>query len=209
MTSPKRVPRRRLGHGSWRRGYFYNSRNGSEYFGRRNKNWADNDGHLSAPDENDQCAWVRTHGAPETFYLTKRDRFEHHTWAVLSKIRRTHGAEVYSLDTARKAFADNHRNGLGTEWEVKNINPWDDPKHLNDAMQRLARHAAEVYGANWRRYVNVKVLTTWGLPYALRICRAAHDAGIPTLLSVRGRFRYQRFIGHEEITYVRGSLVIR
>lgn len=206
---PRKVPPRRLGHENWRRGYFANSRAGSDHFARLGKNWADNDGHLSAPDEQGRCTWIRAHGTPETFWLAKGDRFENHTWAELSKKHRRVGAQVYELGTVRRAFADNHRAGLGTEWDVKNVHPWDTEEILDDAMRRLANHAEDIYGPNWRKLVNVKVLTTWGLPYALKICRAAHKAGIPTLLSVRGRHRFNRFRGHPEIIYVRGSAVIR
>lgn len=176
---------------------------------RLHKNWVDNDGHLSAPNLEGKCTWIRAHGTPETFWLPKGDRFENHTWEELSKLHKRVGAQTYQLDDARKAFIDNHRAGLGTEWDVKNVAPWATPEILDDAMGRLARHAEAAYGPNWRKYVNVKVLTTWGLPYALKICRAAHAHGIPTLLSVRGKHRFNRFAGHEEITYVRGSVVIR
>lgn len=206
---PSRVPSRRLGHEPWRRGYLVNSRVGSDLMKRRGKNWVDNDGHLSAPDAAGRCAWVRGHGAPETFWLKKGDRFENHTHAELSKLHRKVGAQTYHLDDARQAFTDNHHAGLGTEWDVKNVEPWDTEAILDDAMARLAAHAAAVYGTSWRKHVNVKVLTTWGLPYALRVCQAAHKHGIPTLVSVRGKHRFNRFAGHTEITYVRGSAVVR
>ena len=208
-AGPTRVPPRRLGHETWRRGYFVNSSYGSERMAHLGKNWVDNDGHLSAPNEHGQCAWIRAHGTPEQFWLPRGDRFENHTWEDLSKRHRRVRGRVYSLDNARPALIDNHRAGLGTEWDVKNVHPWDTEAILDDAMARFARHAEDVYGEHWRDFVNVKVLTTWGLPYALKICAAAHKHGIPTLLSVRGRHRFNRFTGHEEITYVRGSAVIR
>ena len=204
---PRRVPKRRLGHKSWRRDAFVNSRAGSEAMAELGKDWVDNDGQCSAPDGDQPPAWVNAHGAPSRFWLPKGDRFQNHTWAELSKMHRRVNGAVVSLRDARHAFRDNAAHDLGTEWDVKNLRPWD--SYLDDLMARLARHAEDAYGKNWRKRVNVKVLTTWGLPYALKVCRAAHKHGIPTLLSVRGKHRFNRFIGHTEITYVRGSAVIR
>lgn len=206
---PSKVPPRRLHHENWRRGYRVNSAWGAYDAKHLGKTWIDNDGHISAPDGDAKPTWVNSHGTPETFWLPKGDRFENHTWTELSRMRKKRGGEVFHLRDLRRTLLDNATYDIGTEWDVKNLRPWASDENLDDLMARFARHAKAAYGRRWQQRVNMKTVTEWGLPYSLRLCRAAHKHDIPTLLSVRGKHRFNRFIGHEEVTYVRGSAVIR
>lgn len=179
---------------------------GSDDAKRAGCDWIDNDGHLSRVMLGSAWAWINAHGAPETIWLEHGDKFEHHDAAWLLKLHRVVAGHVYQLRDAAATFRDNHRNGLGTEWEVKNLSPWTSPAILAAAFARLSTHARQVYGPHWQARVNVKVVST--MPGALEICRAAHAAGIPTLLTVRGRDRFKRYAGHGYITFVRGSSVV-
>ena len=201
MYLPRR-PRWSTYHRNWRRAYVANSRYGSAAARRRRKARIDNDGQRSIDFE-----WINEHGAPSRFWFAKGDRAKEHPAEELLKRSRVVGRRVYPLRSALEAFGDNAAEGVGTEWEVKNLRPITD-EQLAAMMADLAHAAADAYGPHWRRHVVVKVLTDLpgGLRYALRVCRAAHAAGLRTMLLVRGRDRLRRFRGHTEITYVRGSL---
>jgi hypothetical protein len=213
VTGPTRAPRHATSHRGWRRAYITNSRRGSVLAQRAHRHWTDNDFHLTEPSEPaaTDCAWCNAHGAPERFWLPRGDRFEHHTAVELFKRDRVYGGHLYHLRNAREALVDNHEHGLGTEFEVKDVRPWNTPEILDAAFGRLATHALEVYGPDWRRHLVVKVLTNLGggEAYALQICAAAHAHGIPTMLLARGRARFHTYAGHPEVTWVRGSAVIR
>lgn len=212
-TGPARARRCRTYHRTWQTAYFANSPRGSAAAQRAGDQRIDNDFHLTAPSALGltDCSWCNAHGAPERFWLARGDRFERHLAAVLFKRDRVYGGHLYHLRNAHEALVDNHRHGLGTEFEVKDVRPWNTPEILDAAFARLAAHALQVYGPDWRAHLVVKVLTNLGggEAYALQICAAAHAHGIPTMLLARGRARWKTYAGHPEVTWVRGSLVIR
>lgn len=192
-------------HRNWRTAYIANSRYGSVLARRRRKARIDNDGQRSI-----DYQWINEHGAPSRFWFAKHDRAKEHPAAELLKRSRVIGHRVYPLRSSLEAFRNNAAHGVGTEWEVKDLRPIRDDQ-LDAMLGQLARDAADAYGPDWQQYVVVKVLSDLGggMSYALRVCRAAHAAGFRTILLARGRARFRRFRAHSEITYVRGSLVIR
>lgn len=204
---PRRAPGRRVYHRNWRRGYVVNSIYGALAAAAAAFGWIDNDFHLSKWGR----VWLNAHGAPERFWLRRGQRFESIPWRVLAKRQRVVGRRVFKLRSAHQTLIDNHAHGLNTEFEVKDVKPWDTPVILDAAFARLARMARAVYGEDWQKRLVVKVLTnlSGGEAYALKVCRHAHAHGIPTMLLVRGKARFKRYAGHTEITWVRGSLVIR
>lgn len=189
-------------HRNWRWAYVANSRYGSAKARRKGKRRIDNDGQRSI-----DFAWINEHGAPSRFWFAKGDRAKEHRAEQLLRLSRVIGRRTFPLRSAAEAFRDNAAQGVGTEWEVKDLRPITD-EDLDAMFADLARDAEAAYGPRWHREVVVKVLTDLGggLHYALRICRAAHRNGHRTMLLVRGRDRLRRFKGHTEITYVRGSL---
>lgn len=202
MTSPRRAPVGRTLHRNWRRAHVANSRFGSAAAQARHCKRIDNDGQRSIDYE-----WINEHGAPSRFWFAKGDRAKEHPAADLLKRSRIVGRRVYPLRSSLEAFRDNAAHGVGTEWEVKDLRPITD-EQLAAMFAQLAQDAEDAYGPDWRRHVLVKVLTDLGggVPYALRVCRAAHAAGFRTMLLARGRARFRTFRVHPEVTYVRGSL---
>lgn len=204
---PKRAPRRRVGHRRWRTSYVTNSARGAVIARDNGEHWIDNDWHLTKYGQD----WGNDHGAPLHLFFRKGDRMERHTSEdVFGRSVIINGHE-YHVRHLREALEDNHKNGLGTEVEIKDVRPWATAPILHARMAELARTAEEVYGPEWRKHVNVKVLSNLGggIRYALKVCRIAHAHGIPTILLARGRARFMRFRNHPAITYVRGSAVIR
>jgi hypothetical protein len=189
-------------HRNWRWAYVANSRRGSRLARAKRKRKIDNDGQRSI-----DYQWINEHGAPSRFWFAKGDRAKEHRAAELLGRARVVGRHTYPLRSSLEAFRDNAAESRDTEWEVKDLRPITDAQ-LGAMMADLARDAEDAYGPDWRKHVVVKVLTDLGggLPYALRICRAAHATGIPTMLLARKRARFRRFHGHTEITYIRGSL---
>lgn len=202
---PRKAPGRRVYHRPWQQGYLVNSKQGSAAAKKAGYDWGDFDHHLSLGGEK----WVNAHGAPEKFWGTKR--FESQSWAALSKKHRTVKGQVYSLRTGGQTLHDNARLGLKTEFEVKDVRPYDSLPQLERAFQRLAVAAQDAYGKTWREHVVVKVLTnlSGGEAFALRVCQAAHGAGFKTMLLARGRSRYKTFAGKTYVDYVRGSVRVR
>lgn len=201
MTYRPRRPTWSTYHRNWRWAYIANSRYGSKAAKVQRSARIDNDGQRSL-----DYQWINEHGAPSRFWFAKGDRAKEHPAAELLKRSRTLGRRTYPLRSAAEAFRDNAAHGIGTEWEVKDLRPVSDA-HLTAMMADLAHAAHAAYGPDWHRHVVVKVLTNLGggLPYALRICRAAHALDIPTMLLPRGRDRWRRFSGRTAVTYVRGS----
>jgi hypothetical protein len=167
----------------------------------------DNDFHLT----HGGADWGNDHGAPLHLFFPKGDRMERHASDDVFGRRVVVNGREYHVRRLREALEDNHRHGLDTEIEIKDVRPWATPEIFDARFAEIAAAAAAVYGPDWRRHVVVKVLTNLGggLRYALKVCRFAHKHGIPTMLLARGRARFMRFRGHPEITYVRGSAVIR
>lgn len=204
MYRPRR-PHWSTYHRNWRRAYIANSRYGAAQARRRRKARIDNDGQRSA-----DFRWINEHGAPSRFWFARGDSAKEHAAGQLLKRSRVIGRRTFPLRSDAEAFRDNAAEGRGTEWEVKNLLPITD-EQLDAMMADLAADAEAAYGPDWPKHVVVKVLTNLrgGLRYALRVCRAARRHRIPTMLLVRRRARFRRFVGHTEVTYVRGSLVIR
>lgn len=113
---------------------------------------------------------------------------------------------MYLFSTAVKR---NAAHGLATEAEVKDIHPYHSDENLHRLMLDLRAAAVAAYGKGWRRSFNVKVLTdlSGGVEYALRVAEAAHAVGIPTMILVRGKWRYTRLPAraNQFVTYVRGA----
>lgn len=204
MSSIK-VARWRTFHRNWIRAFVANSHYGSAAAQRQHCAKIDNDGQRSS-----DFQWINEHGAPSRFWFARGDRAAKHPAAELLKRSRVIGARTFPLRGSLEAFKDNAAHGVGTEWEVKDLRPIDDT-HLAAMFTQLARDAATAYGPDWQQHVVVKVLTNLGggLHYALRICRYAHAAGFHTMLLPRGAARFRRFPNHPEITFIRGSAVIR
>jgi hypothetical protein len=145
--------------------------------------------------------WANMHGWPSKAFGTTQAR--RWTWREL---RRMSGGKIRSGARAIKDAADFDQS---YEWEVKYIPGVTNPE-LRAAMRLVAVLARRRFGPDWvhdRRLV-VKVLTdlAGGERYALRVCAAAHEVGIPTMLLVRGKARAKTYAGHDEVTYIRGSL---
>ena len=173
--------------------------------------WIDKDGQLmhrtaagvklGRKDRN--LAWVNAHGAPFDPDWLSKDKDRHWGDHALTAVPKGSG-----LQTARETFADCKAKGRKVEWEVKDVRPFKTKKALTNALALLAADAEAIFGADWRQHVEVKVLNTLsgGLPYALRVLKAAKAAGFTTMLlnhkkrSVRiGRLRAKY------VDYVRGA----
>lgn len=215
MTKPYRPrrPRWREYHRPWRTAFIANSSAGPELAFEDGCSKIDNDLQLTL-----DGVVVRAHGAPETFWLPKGGRFERHTWAELHELVRHHDGHPYHLTTATTGMHECAAAGVGMSGEVKDWlqHPLAPERHwAHDpaftVFHDLATDAADAWGEHWRRHFVIKVSTSLpgGLGYALEICEAAHAATIPTMILARGRDRFRTFEGHREITYVRGSVVIR
>lgn len=181
-----------------------NSPNGALLALAHGKGWLDNDATRTL-----DMVLINDHGLPLRAYFP-HGRSIHFTWAECRMRIYVHGAQTYHLRTIADALRDNAAHGIGTEVEIKSLEPITDGQ-MDAIMAQLAADAAAAYGANWRHHVIVKVLTNLagGLPYAMKVCRHAHHHQIPTMLLVRGRDRFRRFPNHHAVTYVRGSAVIR
>lgn len=201
MTQP--VPKRRLYHENWRRGFIQNSAHGNELAHEARDAWLDNDFGWSS-----DLAWVNAHGYPETVW--GRRRFVARSWADLKELRHRYRGRTYHLRDARETFRDAAALGQKVEAEVKNVKPLNRPENRRTMFRRLANHAANQFGQKWRQQVNVKMVSTMGggLGYVLPMLESAHAEGFETLLSVRGRHRFRK-TWPAYVTYVRGSLVIR
>lgn len=164
---------------------------------RQGFKWIDCNGHLTS-----DLMWVNAHGAPyNPPWLKRGDKFESYTARVLH-------ARHPSLRSARRAFLDNARLGLSTEWEVKDLHPLTSDADLETAFSRLRGSARLAYGDNWQQRVEVKVLTNLrgGLKYAKKICRHAHAAGFTTIILPRGINKLRK-IDEPYVTFNRGGRV--
>jgi hypothetical protein len=177
-------------------GILGDSRAGSELAHRRGYKWVDNNLHLTA-----DLRWVNAHGAPyNPAGLPKGDKFEDHPAAWLHK-------RIPGLRSARQMFKQNAALGLNTEAEIKDLHPLATHANLVVAFARLAKAAELAYGPDWRKHVQIKVLTNLrgGLPYAMKILEHAHAAGFATIILPRGKDRLRRLNG-EAISFNRGGL---
>jgi hypothetical protein len=185
--------------------YGSNSPNGPLLARRHGKGWLDIDATRTRDD-----VLINDHGFPLRAYFHGDERSKHFPLSWCLQRTYVHNHHVFHLRTIAAAMVDNARHQIGSEVEIKVITPITEAT-LGVVMRNLAHAAQAAYGTNWRRHMLIKVLTDHpgGLQYALRICRAGHAATIPTMLLPRGRARYMRFKNHHEITYIRGSAVIR
>lgn len=199
---PKPAPKRRFRHANWKAGFLVNSRQGTQTTAALDYAWGDFD-----MGRTKDGTIVNAHGAPEKTWPTPLGNY---TWAHLSKLRHRYGGKTYRLRSGAQTIRDNAKAGIGTEFEVKDWKGCTEAE-MNDVFARMATFAARAYGPHWRSRFNVKVLTnlSGGLPYALKVCRAAHRAGIPTMILARGKAVRETFRDHPEVTYVRGSKVIK
>ncbi len=157
---------------------------GSEAAASHGRQWIDNNGQLMHRTHagirlgrrDRDVVNVNAHGAPFLpAYI--HGRFTDHAYEAID-------AHKHGLRTARETFIQNAALGLDTEWEVKDLRPFTTKAALANAMRLLAADAEAGYGKDWQSHVVVKVLNTLsgGLRYALRVLKAAHAAGIPTML---------------------------
>ena len=197
----KRAPKRHVAHYNQKianaGGTLGDSKLGSQIAHEHGYKWIDCNGHLTR-----DLFWVNAHGAPFLpGWMRKGDKFENHAAASL---RKDHPA----LRDARATFRQNAELGLSTEWEVKDVRPLATDVNLRTAFARLRASAQAAYGDDWQKRVEVKVLTSLGggLRYALRICKAAHEAGFTTIILPRGLAKVRR-INNPAVTYNRGGRV--
>lgn len=184
--------------------YGSNSPNGALLAQAHGKGWIDNDATRTR-----DMVLINDHGLPLRAYFPV-GRSVHFTWAECQQRIYVHNAHSYHLRTIAAALRDNAARGISTEVEIKGLDPITEAQ-VSQLMAQLATDAEAAYGASWQHHVIVKVLTNLGggLPYALEVCRAAHQHQIPTMLLPRGRDRFRRFRNHHAVTYVRGSAVLR
>lgn len=184
----KSAPPRRFWHDDRRiaaaGGVASDATTGSKAAAAHGDKWIDNNGQLMhrlhsgiAKGRKDRdVVNVNAHGAPFLPSYIK-GRFEDHAYFSIA-------ATKHGLRTAYETFRDNASLGLKTEWEVKDLRPFSTQAALNNAMAELATDAKAAYGPDWQKHVQVKVLNTLhgGLPYALRVLKAAKRAGFTTML---------------------------
>ncbi|UDY24444.1 hypothetical protein [Nocardioides sp. Kera G14] len=176
--------------------------------------WIDNNGQLAFSNKSarrggagkvraaSQVTWVNAHGAPFNPRWLKNGRFETRAWTGVRKHK--------GLRDALTTFRQNAAYGLSTEWEVKNIRPFNAPAALNAAFANLASAARAAYGASWQRRVQVKMLSnlTGGQNFALSVLKVAHAYGFTTILLARGANTRSQFpvAAHQYVDYVRGAV---
>jgi hypothetical protein len=197
---------RKLAHDPWYdTPHGTNSHHGPQIAIDRHCPWIDNDATRTFDD-----FLIVDHGPPLTAYFKKGDRSAHYRLAVVVKRSYTHEGETFHPRTMAEALKANAAAGRRTEIEIKFIGPITEVRLLN-IFHQLAADAEAAYGEDWRDHTVVKVLTNLrgGTKYALRICRAAHHANHHTMLLARGAATLRRFKGHTEITWIRGSRVVK
>lgn len=180
-----------------------NSVNGAHLAARKHKGWIDNDATRLKG-----FTLLNDHGWPLKVYFPHGTSIDF-TWAQVKGRTYVHQQRTYHPRLIRDALVANAKtrvkgHPLGTEVEIKNLHPIT-PVEMERVMHQLAADMQAAYGQDWKRWCLVKVCTG-GLAYKLEVCKAAHAAGIPTLISVQGKERFMSFAGHTEVTYLRGSL---
>lgn len=198
----QRVPRRRLYHENWKRGFVQNSRHGNDIAKERALLWVDNDMRCSVG----AVMLPNAHGWPEKTWGSKR--FESLSAEAIKAMRHTYRGRTYQVRDVRTAFVDAERHGQNVELEVKDIRPYATDEWLRKILDRVRRHARAIFGTGWRKRVNIKVVSTMGsgIDFALRVCRIAHSLNFVTLVSAQGKDRFRRR-WPSYVTYVRGSAV--
>jgi hypothetical protein len=163
--------------------------------------------HANRMDCNGQCSKdgypVNAHGWPWKPKFLGSKGFGHYTLRRLK-------LQIPGLRDAKKTFKQNKKYGIKvTEWEVKDF----DKKHSDmDSlvlyMQRLKADAQAVWGDNWRKHVVVKCLTdlAGGYKYCVKVLKAAHRVGFPTMMLCRGEHA-KKVINKPWLDYNRGGRV--
>lgn len=199
----QRVPKRKLYHENWKRAFVQNSREGNLIAHDAGIDWLDNDWHVSLLAE----MLANEHGWPETIWGT--DRPETVPAATLKRKRAKRGGKVFHIRDFPEALRDLQEFGQSMEAEVKNWKPYAKQATLRQLMGRMAGHARKILGDRWCLRLNVKIVSTMGggwNSYGVHVAEAAHWAGIPVLVTARGKDRFRRK-WPATVTYVRGSLV--
>ncbi|WP_300682317.1 hypothetical protein [Nocardioides sp.] len=176
--------------------------------------WIDNNGQISFANRASKRAgaakatspsrlvWVNAHGAPYNPKWLKKGRFETQNWANIRKRK--------GLRNVLTTFKQNASYGISTEWEVKNIRPFNSPAVLDAAFANLRSAAQTAYGSAWQSRVQVKVLSnlTGGRAYALSILKAAKKYGFTTILLARGTTTRSQIPAWaiSYVDYVRGAV---
>lgn len=204
------IPKNRGGgdtyHSPWQQtAYGSNSRNGAVLARAHGKRRLDIDATRTRDD-----VLINDHGKPLVSYFEPGTRSIMFDWAEVKTRTYVHDKSTYHPRTIAEALVDNAKHGTDSEVEIKYLGPIS-YKRLYAIMHQLALDAETAYGPEWRQHVVVKVLTNLagGINYALEVCHAAHAVDLDTMLLVRGPYRFRFFRGHTEVTYVRGSAVIR
>jgi hypothetical protein len=149
-----------------------------------------------------KLVWVNAHGAPYNPKWLKKGRFETQNWAKIKKRK--------GLRDVVTTFKQNAAYGISTEWEVKNIRPFNSAAVLDAAFENLRSAAQTAYGSGWQSRVQVKVLSnlTGGRAYALSILKAAKKYGFTTILLARGASTRSQIpvSAISYVDYVRGAV---
>jgi hypothetical protein len=147
------------------------------------------------------------HGAPyglaQQGFLPKDDprKVSELTDAELADLVSPDGFPVPTIEVIIQACAD---QGVNLELEAKDNRLFKQA----ETWKPVAEMALEAWGLLWRRHLNGKVLTdlSGGLDYALAVCEAMHEAGVPSIILPRKRVRMQR-LDRSFITFNHGGRV--
>lgn len=147
------------------------------------------------------------HGAPYGLaaqgFLPKGDKrkVRNLTDAQLDSLHSPDGYQVPTLEEYIHGLARHGRKG---ELEAKDDHRFELPQ----TWQQVADFARGAWGRSWRQHVNGKVLTnlSGGLEYALNVCDAGHEAGVPMIILPRKGARLRR-LARPSITYNHGGRV--
>ena len=194
-------------------GVYNDAAKGTKAAHARGFGWIDQDGQLSFAtkagkrtgriSQASDLVWVNAHGNPfNPKWMKKGRRFESYPWSKLKKHK--------GLRNANKTFRQDAAAHLGVEWEVKDVHPLSKGATLNAAFNSLAASAQRYYGAGWRNWVQIKVLSNLhgGQKYALKVLKHAHKQGFTTIFLARGKTTRLQIPASAQsyVTYVRGAV---
>jgi hypothetical protein len=147
------------------------------------------------------------HGAPyglaQQGFLPEGDtrRVPDLTDAELAALRSPDDFPVPTIQEIVTACAE---NGVNLELEAKDNRRF----RLAETWEPVAEMALAAWGPQWRRHLNGKVLTdlSGGLDYALAVCEAMHEAGVPSIILPRKSVRTE-VLDRPFITFNHGGRV--